>query len=121
MDYMGSLFADGIYKSDKLITNGPFSLVRNPIYSSYIILYPSLGIYGSTIVQAKYAIIQVIALLLFICLGGILLNYRITHEEKVLSCFGAEYTRYKAGTPRLLPTLTSLIGFMNQPFLYKSP
>lgn len=66
MDYMGSLFADGIYESEMLITNGPFSLVRNPIYSSYIILFPSLGIYGFTIVQDKYIIIQLIALLLFI-------------------------------------------------------
>lgn len=116
MDYMGPLFADGIYKSDRLITNGPFSLVRNPIYGSYIILFLPLSLYCFTIGQAKYVIIQVIALLLFMGLGRILIIYRITQEEKVLSIFGADYASYKAQTPRLFPTLKSFYNFMKQPF-----
>lgn len=116
MHYMGSLFADGIYESEKLITNGSFSLVRHPIYLSYIIFYLSIGIYCFSVVHAKHIIIQAIALLLFIGSGCVSINYRITQEEKVLFIFGADYIKYKNETPRLFPTLKSFKNFIKQPF-----
>jgi protein-S-isoprenylcysteine O-methyltransferase Ste14 len=117
--YMNSQFADGIYKPEKLLVNGPFGLVRNPIYLSYILaflvsllLYP-FAFYG------KYIFASLTIEVPLLIMGYMLINYRIKEEEKVLLTFD-EYSLYKVNTPMLFPTYGSFIYFMKQPFNSKN-
>jgi protein-S-isoprenylcysteine O-methyltransferase Ste14 len=73
-------------KSTRLVTNGPFSISRNPIYLSGVIL--SLGI--SILLGSLITFVFPIALFM------ILNKYHIPFEEmKLKKTFGPEYLKYK--------------------------
>ena len=80
-------------KSDVLITNGPFSLVRNPMYLG-VLLFFSAVISQDPLPKHWIAyVILVITLLL-----------KIYSEEHFLeSKFGEQYRHYKNRTFRLIP------------------
>jgi protein-S-isoprenylcysteine O-methyltransferase Ste14 len=82
------------FKPGILITDGPFALSRNPIYSSIIVfIIPSLGLIFHS------GIILSIALVLY-------LGFKLTiHGETIVlrRIFGEEYDRYEKSVNEMLP------------------
>lgn len=88
------------FKPGKLLTTGPFSLCRNPIYASIIVfIIPALGIIFHS------GLILSIAIMLYIA-------FRLTihGEEMVLRrIFGEAYDNYRKTVNGLFPSPTSLL------------
>lgn len=84
----------GGFKNSALVTKGPYSLIRNPLYAGNLI--SALGVMLMT--QSLLAALVVMTGLSIIYVST------INHEEKkLLRIFGSEYARYLESTPRLLP------------------
>jgi protein-S-isoprenylcysteine O-methyltransferase Ste14 len=86
-----------VARDHKLITTGPFSKVRHPTYTSYILI--NLGV-----------TLFVLNLVLIICfiLAVWTTNYKARVEEELLSSkqgFGQKYKDYMARTGRFFPKL----------------
>jgi protein-S-isoprenylcysteine O-methyltransferase Ste14 len=92
---LGKFFDRLIIKSDhQLVTEGIYSLVRHPIYTSYILLF--IGF--CTMLQSLWGF----GLLLTVCI--IWFGNRISIEEQMLTeQFGEEYQSYCQQTKRLFP------------------
>ncbi|MCH2547487.1 MAG: isoprenylcysteine carboxylmethyltransferase family protein [Alphaproteobacteria bacterium] len=96
-----TLFIGG-RKNEELVTTGPFSVVRNPLY-----LCSLLGIIGIGFTSNQLSV-------LIILVVGMLLMYLplVRQEEAFLQeKFGQAYTQYCALVPRFIPS----------PTLYQSP
>lgn len=90
------------YKSNTLITEGPYSMVRHPLY-----FFSLLGAIGIGLASEN---ILVLALIIVFYL----LYYPFTilaEETKLADKFGQTYTEYKKRVPRFIPKLS----------LYKEP
>ena len=92
---LGKFFDRLTIKSDhQLVTNGIYSLIRHPIYTSYILLF--LGF--CLMLQSLWGL----SLLLIVCI--IWFGNRIGIEEQMLEEeFGNEYQSYCSQTKRLFP------------------
>jgi protein-S-isoprenylcysteine O-methyltransferase Ste14 len=99
-------YAGGITRTRKgdlnqLITSGPFSFVRNPIYISNIIMYSASAFLLGVPVLVPFAIIYFTLEYTFI----------IAYEELLLiKTFGDEYIQYTDNVRRWLPRLTPYVG-----------
>lgn len=93
----GQLRVDAALGADhKLVRSGPYALVRNPIYTSMLLV-----LCGTAVVIAGWKL-SVIALLLFI-IGT---EVRVRLEERLLaSHFGEEFEAYKRIVPAYIPFL----------------
>ena len=83
-----------ILEDHKVITGGPFSLIRHPSYSGSLSFQIGLGLASGSPYSLAVACLMV------------LLAYpaRITREEKILvEEFGDEYRAYQGRTHRLIP------------------
>lgn len=90
-----SLFIAG-YKNDRLVTEGPYSLVRNPLY-----LFSLLGVVGIGLACGSLLVCALL-LLPFLAWYPVL----VAEEEAVLAeRFGEAWRTYAATTPRFLPAL----------------
>jgi protein-S-isoprenylcysteine O-methyltransferase Ste14 len=90
-----SLYISG-YKSDVLITTGPYSICRNPLYFFSLLGGVGLGLSTETVTIAL--IITAAFLLLY--------PFVIRSEEKGLrKMHGHDYDEYVAHTPRFWPSL----------------
>ncbi len=90
-----TLFIGGI-KSEKLVTIGPYSMCRNPLY-----FFSLLGAAGIGMLSGE------LSLFVFLT-GGFIFIYHslIQREEEFLSQkFGSEFTTFCATTPRLMPDI----------------
>ncbi|MCE9508193.1 MAG: isoprenylcysteine carboxylmethyltransferase family protein [Alphaproteobacteria bacterium] len=99
-------FIGGI-KNKKLVTEGPYSTCRNPLY-----FYSLLGAAGIGLLSAQLISFVII-------FGGFLLIYDglIKREEKYLAGkFGKEFTEYKARVPRLWPKFSQFRTAEELPF-----
>jgi len=86
------------YKSNKLITDGPYSMTRNPLY-----LFSLLGAVGIGLSSEN-------VLILAILLVFYLLYYPFTiiaEERKLRVLFGQEYVDYAIRTPRFFPRFSA--------------
>ncbi|MGD9561816.1 MAG: isoprenylcysteine carboxylmethyltransferase family protein [Pyrinomonadaceae bacterium] len=84
-----------LVEGHKLITSGPYSLVRHPIYTAM------LGKLIATGIVLSYWFVLVPAVAVFL-IGTFV---RTRFEEKLLSdAFGQEFERWKAKVPGLIPT-----------------
>lgn len=92
---LGKFFDRLTIKSDhQLVQNGIYSLIRHPIYTSYILLFFGFCL----MLQSLYAL----GLLLVVCV--IWFGNRISIEEQMLrEKFGQEYQSYCSQTKRLFP------------------
>jgi protein-S-isoprenylcysteine O-methyltransferase Ste14 len=85
-----------ILSDHRMVTNGPYRVVRHPSYTGALLTLLGLGLGSRT--WAGTLIIMV--------LFGIVYNYRISIEEKALKAeFGQEYVSYAKRTKRLIPFL----------------
>ena len=82
-----------------ILCDGPYKLVRNPFYSSYLASYLAAAIYSNTIFGYLY-LLAMVALYLD----------AIFHEEKKFdeSDLSNQFDEYKRRTPKLIPTPKSL-------------
>jgi len=83
-----------LVESHKLITEGPYAYVRNPIYTGM------LGILIATGLAMEHWIATAVAVIIF-CVGLVI---RMRIEEKLLhAAFGAEFDDYAKRVPAVLP------------------
>ena len=82
-----------IMPEHKLITNGPYRIIRHPMYLGVILFSLSIPI----ILGSLYGFVTILALIP-------MLLYRVRIEEKALvSKFGQEYLEYAHKTKKLIP------------------
>lgn len=94
-----SLYISG-YKQAQLITTGPYSVSRNPLYFFSLLGFAGIGLATETLTFAA------------VMIGATLLAYPsvIRREEQVLrERFGADFEEYCARTPRLLPDFSRFV------------
>jgi protein-S-isoprenylcysteine O-methyltransferase Ste14 len=78
----------------ELVTTGPYSRVRHPIYSGII-----LAMIGTTIAVSLYWLIAVLLL------GGYFLHSAFVEERLMAGLFPESYPEYKRSTKMLIPFL----------------
>jgi protein-S-isoprenylcysteine O-methyltransferase Ste14 len=83
----------GMQPGHRLVTSGPYRLLRHPGYLSYILSMTGIGLAMSSLIGLGLAVLIVPFLL-----------RRIEHEEEMLAAeFGEKYRTYKQQTKRLIP------------------
>jgi len=94
---MGRFYLDRLELRDdhELITSGPFSRIRNPMYLVLCVFAFSMGLVTSYALNLLFSIATVASL-----------NWIVDHEEEMLlERFGDEYRAYMKRTGRFLPRL----------------
>jgi protein-S-isoprenylcysteine O-methyltransferase Ste14 len=95
---MGRVYATaflGGHKNDQLVTNGIYSVMRNPLY-----FFTLLGITGVAFISNHPLVMVGLPLFFYILYARL-----ISREEAFLSeKFGQEYKSYKESTPALFPS-----------------
>ena len=94
---LGPLFSPqlGVQEGHRLITSGPYAVVRHPIY---------LGLIDFTVGSALY--LNDVALLAVAFLFVIYFAVQLRIEERFFAAhFGAEWQEYQAATPPLFPRI----------------
>jgi len=85
-----------ILPTQKLLTDGPFRLCRNPMTFGTIVAYSGIGIYAGTI--SGIAIV--------LCFGALLVSYlKLLEEKELAERFGEAYLKYKQEVPFMIPGL----------------
>jgi protein-S-isoprenylcysteine O-methyltransferase Ste14 len=88
-----SLYIGG-RKLDELVTNGPYSIVRNPLY-----VFSCIGAFGIGLGTASIVLAAVMALMAALVFSSVI---RI-EEDSLQEKFGTAFTDYAARVPRLWP------------------
>jgi len=88
-----SLYISG-YKSRRVVSDGPYSMVRNPLY-----VFSLIGAVGIGLVTHSLLVI----VLLLVIFGGLYPLTIAEEEAKLERALGKEYLAYKARTPRFVP------------------
>jgi len=87
-----------LVEGHKLVTTGPYNLVRHPIYTAM------LGMLVATGIVISHWVVVMIAAVLFL-VGTFI---RTKFEERLLSdAFGEEFAQWKARVPGLIPFLNN--------------
>ena len=101
VSYAGGITRTRTGDLNQLITSGPFSLVRNPIYIFNIIMYSASAFLLGVPSLVPFAVIYFVLEYTFI----------VAYEEGILvKAFGEEYIQYTDKVNRWLPKLTPYIG-----------
>jgi protein-S-isoprenylcysteine O-methyltransferase Ste14 len=79
-----------------LITSGPFSYVRNPLYLGNMLLYAGVGVMS----MALFPWLLVIAIVWFYIQYYLIVT---KEEEYLLERFGSEYEEYRLNVRRFIP------------------
>ena len=77
----------------KLITKGPYKLIRNPMYSGLLLVFGA-GLFES---------FQLIEVSVYVILAAVLLIKIMLEEKYLLLKFGERYSAYKKTSFRMLP------------------
>jgi len=82
----------------RLVTNGPYAYVRNPLYIGNMLMYLGFGVMS----MALFPYFQIVGLVYFFIQYYLI----VTLEEEYLSrTFADEYVRYYKSVPRFIPKL----------------
>ena len=98
MRWWATLYIGG-RKSVELISDGPYSISRNPIYCGTFLLTVAVGVLAQS-VAFLFAVILV-------AMAYVVLTTTI-EEEKLLTCYGNSFRMYRSRVPRFAPNLRSL-------------
>ena len=98
VSYAGSETRTTDVGATHLVTNGPFSRVRNPLYLGNILIYLGLSIMAN-------AWLPWMALVVVVWFGFQYALIVSLEEEFLKQKFGAEYIAYMKRVPRFLPRL----------------
>lgn len=83
-----------ILPTQKLLTDGPFRLCRNPMTFGTIVAYAGIGVYAGTISGIAFVL----------CFGLILILYlKLLEEKELAERFGEDYLKYKQEVPFMIP------------------
>lgn len=85
------------YKNQRVIQDGPYSIVRNPLYCFSLVGGVGIGFLAGSF------IITVLILMFFVWIYPITIRDEEAHLEKML---GEDYVAYKQKTPRLVPAFS---------------
>ena len=98
---MGDAWRIGVDPSERteLVTHGPFSLVRNPIYAAMIPSFIGIALLAPNVVTIAGAILLIVALEL---------QTRLIEEPYLLRVHGEQYAAYAARAGRFLPGIGRL-------------
>jgi protein-S-isoprenylcysteine O-methyltransferase Ste14 len=91
---MWSTLYIGQRKSKQLITDGPFSMCRNPLYLGSLLIAVGASFCFENFVLLAYILAILIPVHLLVIFA---------EEQKLLKNFGAAYQQYKREVPRLFP------------------
>lgn len=94
---MGRYYLDRLELRDdhKLITSGPFSRIRNPMYLVLCTFSTAMGLVTSYLLNLLFSVLIIISL-----------NWVVSKEEEMMiEKFGDEYRSYMKRTGRFLPRL----------------
>jgi protein-S-isoprenylcysteine O-methyltransferase Ste14 len=94
-----SLYIAG-YKTDILITQGPYSMCRNPLYFFSILGAAGIGFATET------TLIPAIIVIAFSIYYPLVIK---SEETKLLHLHGAEFSAYMERVPRFFPTISSFV------------
>ena len=97
---LGRLYATaflGGFKNQTLITQGPFSVMRNPLY-----FFSFVGVCGIAFATAQIILMVAVPMLF------LLLMHRLMQREEAFlkERFGQGYQQYRERTPRFVPRLS---------------
>lgn len=84
-----------------LVTQGPYSIVRNPLYVGNIMLYVGIGIMS----YALFPYLQIFALLFFLFQYYCII---LAEEDFLQSKFTQKFTDYKKSVSRFIPWINEL-------------
>ncbi|MGA7413602.1 MAG: methyltransferase, partial [Bryobacteraceae bacterium] len=87
---------DTALHSDRLVADGPYRYLRNPLYTGVFLMNVGLGLLAS---RLGYVFI-VCAALIFYC------RLLLREEAELLATQGESYARYRQAVPCLWPSLT---------------
>jgi hypothetical protein len=93
-----SLYIGG-YKNTTLVTSGPYSISRNPLYFFSMIGGAGLGLATETL------LIPVVIVILFLVYYPSVIR---SEERRLLSLHGERFEAYRRNTPALFPKLSLL-------------
>ncbi len=98
---MGDAWRIGVdsHERTELVTHGPFSLVRNPIYAAMIPSFTGIALLAPNIVTIAGAILLMVALEL---------QTRVIEEPYLTRIHGKQYTAYATQAGRFLPRVGRL-------------
>ncbi len=108
----GETRTTGPVGGSKLVTNGPYAYVRNPLYLGNMFIYFGFGLMS----MALFPYFQIVGLVYFFVQYYLI----VTLEEEYLSkAFGEEYERYFKNVPRFIPRLRRYEFASNFKFNFK--
>ncbi|MDD5135547.1 MAG: isoprenylcysteine carboxylmethyltransferase family protein [Phycisphaerae bacterium] len=89
---MWSTLYIGQRKSKKLITDGPFSMCRNPLYFGSLLMAIGIALCFENLILLIFVLVVLVPIHLLVILS---------EEEQLLKNFGTAYEEYKKQVPRL--------------------
>jgi protein-S-isoprenylcysteine O-methyltransferase Ste14 len=89
---MWSTLYIGQRKSKKLITDGPFSMCRNPLYFGSLLMAVGIALCFENLILLIFVLVILVPIHLLVILS---------EEEQLLMNFGPAYEQYKKEVPRL--------------------
>jgi protein-S-isoprenylcysteine O-methyltransferase Ste14 len=92
--FVSTGFGAQLFAGHQLVTDGPFAIVRHPMYSGLV-----LAALGALLIYSTWTT------LLFVCFAP-LTCFRARHEEAALAAeFGENWREYRRRVPAFLPRL----------------
>ena len=91
-----TLYIGGVKKKE-LVTQGPYSVVRNPLYFFTLIGAMGIGAQAGSITMVVFLVIAVASVFYFVVLQ---------EEAFLATTFGSDFAAYAARVPRFLPRLS---------------
>ncbi|MDX1701404.1 MAG: isoprenylcysteine carboxylmethyltransferase family protein [Melioribacteraceae bacterium] len=85
-------------RADSLVTDGPYSFVRNPLYIGNIIIIMGFSVFT----MALFPYFQIVSLTWFIFQYWLII---MLEEDFLRKKFGNEYENYRKNVPRFLPNI----------------
>jgi protein-S-isoprenylcysteine O-methyltransferase Ste14 len=106
VSYIGASARAREVNTEKLVTNGPYGFLRNPMYLGNMFLYT-----GASILTAAWLpYLLYLAILFFTIQYAFCIKYE---EQELAQVYTEEYHNYKTAVPRYFPRLSPYQGAQN--------